>query len=148
MSEVVVPTAGMTISLRVRRDLVIVDPDRFVAAARDAYCALYPGTSQASATEAIVDVYDAVHALLDRDDMVRAETGDPATQIWPISDQMEVGRGGLRPGSRITDRSDGLSPAGWISHIVLNESQPLQDYGCFLPRDPFALPPDDSDDGG
>jgi hypothetical protein len=33
----------------------------------------------------------------------------------------------------VTDRPDGLSPAGGMSLIVLNEPQPLQDYGCSLP---------------
>src|SRR5690242_2630827 len=137
MSEGAAPTEGMTISLRVRRDLVIVDPDRFMAAARDAYRHLNPGASG----EEVVDVYDAVHALLDREELGRPETG-----IWPPPGHIEVGRGGLLPGSRITDRADGLSPAGHVTHIVLDEHRPLQDYGCFLPADPFALP-SDGDDG-
>jgi hypothetical protein len=27
-----------------------------------------------------------------------------------------------------------------LEHPVLDDPQPLQDYGCFLPEDPFALP--------
>jgi hypothetical protein len=34
------------------------------------------------------------------------------------------------PGSRVTDHPHGLSPAGWIREVVLDEAQPLQDYGC------------------
>jgi pimeloyl-ACP methyl ester carboxylesterase len=44
------------------------------------------------------------------------------------------------PGQRVLDRPDGLSPAGEITQVSLEEPQPLQDYGCFLPDDPFALP--------
>jgi hypothetical protein len=39
----------MTISVRMRRDLVIIDPDRFLAAARDAYRDLNPATSDTQA---------------------------------------------------------------------------------------------------
>lgn len=42
------------------------------------------------------------------------------------------------PGARVTDRADGLSPAGLIQEVVLDEPMPLQDYGCFLPEDPFT----------
>lgn len=52
----------------------------------------------------------------------------------------EGGVGAPPPGVRVTDRPDGLSPAGWLQQIVLDEPQPLQDYGCFLPDDPFGLP--------
>ncbi|MFI7702867.1 hypothetical protein [Nonomuraea sp. NPDC049480] len=130
MDEQTAPTAGMTISVRTRRDVVVVDPERFLASARAAYCDLHPGTSEESAAENIRDVYDAVHILLDRFGRLVADT--PETLI---------GRCGLRPGKRVLDRPDGLSPAGELEQIVLEEPMPLQDYGCFLPEDPFALPP-------
>jgi hypothetical protein len=59
---------------------------------------------------------------------------------------VSVGRGAPLPGSRVTDHPHGLSPAGWIREVVLGERQPLQDYGCFLPDDPFALPADHTKD--
>ncbi|MBC6467490.1 hypothetical protein [Actinomadura alba] len=135
MADAVVATAGMTISVRTRRDVVIVDPDRFLTAARQALRDLNPELTEAQAADALTDVTDAVHALLDRDgqlamDHVGAAMTDP-----------EVGSGAPPPGVRISDRSDGLSPAGRLQQIVLDEPQPLQDYGCFLPDDPFALPP-------
>ncbi|WP_447003417.1 hypothetical protein ACRAKI_27640 [Saccharothrix isguenensis] len=37
------PVAGMTTSIRTRCDLVVVDPDRFLAAARTACRELHPG---------------------------------------------------------------------------------------------------------
>jgi hypothetical protein len=55
-------------------------------------------------------------------------------------DSEVIGAGGPLPGVRVDDRSDGLSPAGWLQQVVLTEPRPLQDYGCFLPADPFALP--------
>jgi hypothetical protein len=119
----------MTISIRTRRDVVIVDPERFLASAREAFRELnqLPGDAP---VEEICDVYAAVHFLLDRFGRLAADA--PATM---------VGRGGPRPGERVLDRSDGLSPAGELQNIVLDDPRPLQDYGCFLPEDPFALPP-------
>lgn len=132
------PAAGMTLSVRMRRDVVIVDPDRFLAAARAAFRELHPDASEAAATEAVGDVHDAMFALLER--AGPAETTGP--RIWPSpGDPPEFGRGAEPPGHRVTDRSDGLSPAGWLQQVVL-EPQPLQDVGCFFPADPFALPQD------
>ncbi|MFB6893243.1 hypothetical protein ACFCX4_28460 [Kitasatospora sp. NPDC056327] len=117
----------MTISLRTRQDVVVVDPDRFVAAARAAYREAFPTISEERAAEEIRDVYDAVWAMVDR-------FGRLAPDAEPF--------GGL-PGVRIPDRPDGISPAGELKQIVLNDPRPLQDYGCFMPEDfdPFAVPP-------
>ncbi|MGI5233693.1 hypothetical protein [Actinoallomurus sp. CA-142502] len=128
MDEQRVPAAGMTISIRTRRDVVIVDPERFLASAREAFRELN-GLPEDSAVEEISDVFDAVHALLDR-----------FGRLVPDAAPTMVGYGGPRPGERVLDRLDGLSPAGELEHIVLDDPRPLQDYGCFLPEDPFALP--------
>ncbi|TDU03277.1 hypothetical protein EDD99_1696 [Streptomyces sp. 846.5] len=121
------PTAGMTISVRTRQDVVIVDRERFVASARAAYREASPEITEERAVEDIRDVYDAAWALLDRFGRLAADA--PASA-------------GL-PGQRILNRSDGLSPAGERKQIVLNDPQPLQDYGCFIPEtyDPFDIPP-------
>ncbi|TQJ23708.1 hypothetical protein FBZ33_4019 [Micromonospora sp. A202] len=119
----------MVISIRTRRDVVVVDPDRFMAAARQALCDRNPGLTDAEAAEAVTDVYDAVHTLLDRDGTLAADAVDGEM----------VGVGGRRPGARVSGRPDGLSPAGWLQEVVLDDTQPLQDYGCFLPEDPFAV---------
>lgn len=112
--------------------MVIVDPERFLAAARAAFRESHRLPQDAVVTE-IADVYDAVHALLDR-----------FGRLTPDAPPGLLGRDGPRPGERVPDRPDGLSPAGEIQHITLDEPRPLQDYGCFLPEDPFALPPDAS----
>ncbi|MFE9749319.1 hypothetical protein ACFYOT_30780 [Saccharothrix saharensis] len=128
MDEPTIPVAGMTISLRTRRDVVVVDPDRFLSAARAAYRELHPDLTDAEVAEAVADVTDAAFALIDRHgDLVPTpdRAGDP-----PL------------PGTRLTDRPDGLSPAGRLSELVLTDPRPLQDYGCFLPADPFARPDD------
>jgi hypothetical protein len=62
--EPVTLTEGMTISIRTRQD--VVDPQQFLAAARRAYRELDPDITEEAAAEAVVSVYDAVHALLDR----------------------------------------------------------------------------------
>ncbi|MFE6865033.1 hypothetical protein ACFVFS_00585 [Kitasatospora sp. NPDC057692] len=127
MDERPMPVAGMTISVRTRRDVVVVDPERFIAAARAACREDSPEISEERAAELIGDVYDAVWALIDRFGRLAADGPDS---------------GGL-PGQRIAGRPDGLSPAGEFQCIVLNDPVPLQDYGCFMPEeyDPFAVPP-------
>ncbi|WP_157419807.1 hypothetical protein [Actinomadura kijaniata] len=130
MDEPVRPEPGMTISVRTRHDVVITDPERFLAAARRAYRQAHPETSASEAEQAVADVYDAVHAFLDRD----GRLGPP--QPFP-----SVGRGAPRPGERAPNHPDGMSPAGEITRIVLGDPKPLQDHGCLLPEDPFALPP-------
>ncbi|WP_111871466.1 hypothetical protein [Actinomadura craniellae] len=132
MDETAVPAEGMTISVRTRRDVVIVDPERFLATARQAYRDLHPDATEESAAETVRDVYDAVHVLLDRFGRLADDAPD-----------MMIGRGGPLPGRRVPDRPDGLSPAGELQQIVLDDPRPLQDYGCFPAEDPFALPPPD-----
>ncbi|MGP3964398.1 hypothetical protein ACTWPT_51405 [Nonomuraea sp. 3N208] len=132
MDEQTAPTAGMTISVRTRRDVVIVDPERFLASARAAYRDLYPEASEECAAENVRDLYDAVHILLNRFGRLAADAPEAV---------IRCGHGGLQPGQRVLDRPDGLSPAGELQRIVLEDQMPLQDYGCFLPEDPFALPP-------
>ncbi|GAA5200486.1 hypothetical protein GCM10023322_78480 [Rugosimonospora acidiphila] len=107
----------------------MVDPARFLAAARQALRDRDPLLTDAAAAEAVADVYDAVHTLLDRDGALAADA---------LADEV-LGPGGRLPGARIEDRADGLSPAGFLQEIVLDEVRPLQDYGCFLPEDPFAV---------
>jgi hypothetical protein len=106
---------GMVITVRTRHDVVIVDPDRFLAAARHAYPADNPGTIDDDLEGALQDPYYAVDALMDRyyilgsdHPEVAAGSSKPATMHGGL---------GLRPGRRIPDRPDGLSPAGTITHI-------------------------------
>lgn len=119
----------MTISVRTRQDVVIVDPERLLASAREAYRELSPDATEETASEIVRDVYEAVFVLLERFGRLVADT-PPNTVDRRL------------PGQRVLDRTDGLSPAGELRNIVLNDQIPLQDYGCFLPADPFALPPD------
>lgn len=115
----------MSISIRTRRDVVVVDPDRFLAAARSAHHDMNPGLTDAEVAEAIADVTDAVYALLEHGDLTAGPPPQPPSRRSP----------------GVPDRPDGLSSAGWMSEVVLGE-QPLQDYGCFLPEDLFARQPD------
>ncbi|GAA4591117.1 hypothetical protein BJY16_000167 [Actinoplanes octamycinicus] len=127
-----VPRAGMVISVRSREDVVVVDPERFLAAARRAHLADHPDADPAD----IADVYDAVHALLDRYGSLGSDHPEVAGGATTRR-QMSGGVGWL-PGDRVPDRPDGLSPAGTISEINLDVTTPLQDHGCFLPEDQGA----------
>ncbi|HJP74351.1 MAG TPA: hypothetical protein VJ914_08785 [Pseudonocardiaceae bacterium] len=127
MSDSELPVEGVTISIRVRRDLVVVDPERFLAAAQAACRELNPDVTEAGARDAVANAYDAVYALIDRDWPV-------AGSIWPELGRVEVGRGAPLPGVRVADRPDGLSPAGILVELKLNEPRRLQDYGCSLPE--------------
>ncbi|GAA0383177.1 hypothetical protein Acor_70680 [Acrocarpospora corrugata] len=113
MDEQTLPRAGMTISVRTRRDVVIVDPERFMAAARAAFRDLHPDLSEETAAKSVADVYDAVNILLDRLGRLAAD-----------APEMPLGRGGSPPGQRVLDRPDGLSPAGELQQIVLNDPMP------------------------
>ncbi|MFE2406944.1 hypothetical protein ACFXDE_01235 [Kitasatospora sp. NPDC059408] len=127
------PVAGMTISVRTRRDVVVVDPERFLAAARAAFRELYPGATEQDARRHVLDVTDAVDVLLERDGVLAPGLRDAG-----------AGRCGPLPGRRVLDRPDGLSPAGEIQQIVLGDPEPLQDIvlSQFAEgRDLFALPP-------
>jgi hypothetical protein len=77
-------TEGMTISIRTRQDVVVVDPQQFLAAARRAYRELDPDITDEAAAEAVVSVYDAVHTLLDRYGELASDHPDIAAGATPI----------------------------------------------------------------
>ncbi|MFB9446963.1 hypothetical protein Dvina_25450 [Dactylosporangium vinaceum] len=125
--------AGMVISLVTREDVVVMDPDRFMAAARRAYLAGEPDRTEGDAVAAVADVYDAVFALVGRYGSLASADPEVAAGAT-VLERMSGGLGHL-PGDRVTGRADGLSPAGAVSKVLVDRSAPLQDYGCFLPGD-------------
>jgi hypothetical protein len=137
--EQAVPRAGTVISVVVREDVVVTDPDRFLVAARRAYRADYPDADERDAVQAVADVYDAVYVLRERYGSIASEHPDVAVGATPRP-RMHGGAG-LLPGDRVEDRPDGLSPAGSYSIIVVGSHRPIQDYGCALPdqRDLFSI---------
>jgi hypothetical protein len=142
-NEDVAVRAGMVISVRTRQDVIVVDPDRFLATARRAYLAENEGVSDQDARAAVADVYDAVCALIDRYGSLVSD--HPEVAVGASEAQRMHGGVGLVPSDRVTDRPDGLSPAGEIRTIVL-QGPTLQSYGCFLPDDLdtlFQIPPDE-----
>src|SRR4051794_21147724 len=126
------PRPGMIISVLTRQDVVVMDPGRFMGAARRAFRAENPEVSEAEAGAHVGDVYDAVNALMDRYGSIASDPADRAAGATPR--RRMHGRFGLLPGDRVSDRPDGLSPAGEMSLILLDEPMPLQDYGCFMTR--------------
>ena len=123
----------MVISVVTREDVVVMDPDRFLAAARRAYLADDPELTEEDAATFVADVYDAVSALLDRYGAlasVHVEVAAGGSTRRSMS-----GGFGYLPGERVVGRVDGLSPAGSITKILLNRPHALQDYGCFAPGD-------------
>ena len=135
-----VPRVGMVVSVRTRQDVVIVDPDRFLAAARHAYRAQDPQITEDEAIAAVTDVYDAAYALIDQYGSLASQ--HPEVAAGASERRRMHGGVGLLPGDRVLDRPDGLSPAGSVSMIVLDEPRPVQDYGCTLPdeADLFNVP--------
>jgi hypothetical protein len=125
------PRPGMVIHVVTRQDVVVVDPQRFLASARHAYRADNPDAGEEESVRAVADVYDAVYALIDRYGSLASE--DPAVAAGATPRRQMSGGLGLLPGDRVGDRPDGLSPAGEISQIAIDRSRPLQDYGCSLP---------------
>jgi hypothetical protein len=125
--------AGMVISVVTREDAVVMDPDRFIAAARRAYLADKPDLTEDDALAYVADVYDAVFALLDRYGSLAS--ADPEVAAGGTTRERMSGGLGHLPGDRVIGRADGLSPAGSMREIRLDRHPPLQDYGCFLPGD-------------
>lgn len=116
-----------------------MDPQRFLAAAQRAYQAQDPTITDGEAARAVADVYDAVDALMNQYGALASDHPDVAAGA--ARRQMRGGVG-LLPGDRVHDRPDGLSPAGTISVIRVDQPQALQDYGCALPEtsEIFAVP--------
>ncbi|MBB4697944.1 hypothetical protein [Paractinoplanes abujensis] len=136
------PRAGMVISVRTRQDVVVIDPDRFLAAARRAYRTDNPDADVREAETVIADVYDAVSALIERYGSLTSDHPDVAGGAHPRP--VMHGGFGLLPGDRVINRPDGLSPAGTLQTIELDVPT-LQSYGCSLPEDPFAAPDHDDE---
>ncbi|TYB62808.1 hypothetical protein FXF51_25680 [Nonomuraea sp. PA05] len=127
MDERIAPVQGMKISVRTRRDVVIVDLERFLATARAAYREQDPRATEEDAAEFVGDVHDAIWLLLDRDGELAP--GEPRTRAEQPS----------------RDRPDGLLLAGEVQHISLDDPLPLPGSHCFElddPEDYFALPPE------
>src|SRR5262245_51263015 len=114
IDEVPVPEirAGMVISVVTREDVVVMDPDRFLAAARRAYRADYPELTKEEAATFVVNVFDAVHALLDRYGSLASD--HPEVAAGGSTRRRMSGGFGYLPGDRVVGRADGLSPSGSV----------------------------------
>lgn len=134
------PREGMVVTVLTREDVVVMDPDRLLAAGRRAYQADDPDATEDEVMAAVVDVADAVFALLDRYGSAASEHPDVAAGATARR-RMHGGTGYL-PGDHVHDRTDGLSPAGTLRMIVLDEPRTVQSYGCvpFEFADMFAGP--------
>jgi len=75
---------------------------------------------------------DAVDALMDQYGALASDHPDVAAGA-STSPGMHGGDG-LLPGDRVHDLPDGLSPAGTMCLIRLDQPRTLQDYGCALPE--------------
>jgi hypothetical protein len=126
------PFPGMVISVLTREDVVVVDPQRFLAAARRAFLADNPDAGEDEAAGVVTDVYEAAHALIERYGSLASEHPDVAAGATARR-RMSGGAGWL-PGDRVRDRPDGLSPAGTVSQVEAGAGRSLQDYGCWLPE--------------
>jgi hypothetical protein len=122
----------MIISVLTRQDVIVQDPQRFLAAARRAYRVQDPAVTEEQAARAVTDVYDAVDALITQYGALASDHPDVAAGAAPR--RAMHGGAGLLPGDRVHDRHDGLSPAGTMSVIRLDQPHALQDYGCALPE--------------
>lgn len=121
------PEKDMIISVRMRRDVKIVDPQRFLAAARQAYRDLNPEADEDEAADVVTDVRDAVFALLDRFGQLAPDSLAVSGSQWDL------------------DRADGMAPEGFHTTVVFDDPMTLREHGNFLPADPFALPADHQD---
>ncbi|WP_155388316.1 hypothetical protein [Catellatospora paridis] len=112
-------TDGMNISVRLRRDFVVTDAARLLAAARRVYLELNPTATTEDAEAAVVDAADAVFTILEGDGL--------------IGDALDA--------KLAAREADGLGLAGWRAQLIANEPDPLRPGGdCLRGDDVFALP--------
>jgi hypothetical protein len=114
---------GMLISVRMRRDFVVADAERFLRAARRAYVDMTGGT-EADAAQMVTCAADAIFAFIERAGM----TGHA------LDDFLEAA-------------ADGLTIGGQIAHVTMDQDQPLPTGRCWFGYnvdDVFALPPEAS----
>ena len=112
---------GMLISVRLRRDFVVADADRFMQAARRAYVEITPGTTEAEATEMVTCAADAMFAFIERAGMIGQG----------LDDRLELA-------------ADGLTIGGQVAQVTMDQDQPLPAGRCWFGsnvEDVFALPP-------
>ena len=116
--------AGMRLSLRLRRDFVITDPDRLLAAARDVYRELTPGADVGQAQATVTGAADALFVILEHAGLLGEVVDERLASHAP----------------------NGLALGGSRAQIVINEPAPLAPgprTDCLREKDVFALPPDD-----
>lgn len=113
------PADGMHVSVRVRRDFTIIDADRFLELARQAYRGLHPDAEADEAHAMVTSVADAMFAILEHAGVV----GD-------------VVEAKLR-----SSEASGLMLGGWRAQVTANESDPLlPGRDCLRTDDVFAVP--------
>ncbi|MCW2929169.1 MAG: hypothetical protein JWM19_131 [Actinomycetia bacterium] len=110
---------GMRVALRLRRDFVVADAGRLLAAGRRAYVRLNPGASEQDAAEAVTCAADVVFTLLE--------------DAGLIGDAADAALAGYE--------SDGLALGGHRALVTFNDPWPLPVGPDCAERDVFALPP-------
>jgi hypothetical protein len=110
---------GMRVAVRLRRDFVIADAGRLMAAGRRAYVRLNPGASEQDAAEAVTCAADVVFALLE--------------EAGLIGSAVDAALAGCE--------SDGLALGGHRVQVTFNDPWPLLVRPDCAERDVFALPP-------
>jgi hypothetical protein len=110
---------GMRIALRLRRDFVVTDAGQLLAAARQAYGQLNPGTTEQDAVEAVTSAADAVFTLLEQAGLLGSAT-DTALAAY---------------------EDEGLGLGGWRAQVTVDDPHPLRPGpDCLRQDDVFALP--------
>ena len=109
---------GMRIAVRIRRDFVVTDAERFLAAARRAYAQANPPATDADAAAMVTGAADAVFAFLERAGMIGAELDQRLALAEP----------------------DGLALGGHRAQVTFDEPWPLPAGPDCVERDVFSLP--------
>jgi hypothetical protein len=114
---------GMRVAFRLRRDFIVTDPVRLLAAARRAYLRLTPGATGQDAEAAVTCAADAFFVLLEQAGLV-GSAADAALAAY---------------------ESHGLQLGGWRSQVTVDDPWPLPAGRDCVERDVFALPVADGD---
>lgn len=110
---------GMRVAVRLRRDFVVTDAGRLLAAGRQAYVRLNAGASEQDAAQAVTCAADVVFTLLEAAGLI----GSPADAALAAYE------------------FDGLTLGGQRAQVTFDDPWPLPVGPDCVERDVFALPP-------
>lgn len=109
---------GMRVAVRLRRDFIVTDGERLLAAGRRVYMRRNPTAAEDEVAEAVTCAADLIYVLLENAGLI-GDAADAALAAY---------------------ESDGLAPGGWRGQLTIDDPWPLEAGPDCVERDVFKLP--------